>query len=148
MGIEIGHFALILACALAAISAAGGLLLWRSGNRLAAVLAQSAVLQFVLVAAAFVTVVQAFLTSDFSLALAANNSHSHKPVIFKISGVWGNHEGSLLLWILILVLFGALVAAFGRRLPPIFSIPSSGRRACSSPASEDLRFSPPIPSNA
>lgn len=117
MTIELGHFSLILACAIALGSALGGLVFWRRGERLAAVLAQSALLQFVLVAIAFATLVQAFAVSDFSLALAANNSHSLKPLIFKISGVWGNHEGSLVLWVLILVLFGALVAAFGRRLP-------------------------------
>ena len=117
MSIELGHFALILAFAIAAVSAAGGLWLWRRGERLAAVLAQGAILQFVLVAVAFLALIQAFIASDFSLALAANNSHSLKPLIFKISGVWGNHEGSMVLWILILVLFGALVAAFGRRLP-------------------------------
>ena len=117
MSIELGHFALILACALALGSALGGLLLWRRGQRLSQVLAQSAILQFVLVAIAFLAVIQAFVTSDFSLKLAADNSHSLKPLIFKISGVWGNHEGSLLLWIFILVLFGALVASFGRRLP-------------------------------
>jgi cytochrome c-type biogenesis protein CcmF len=117
VSIELGHFALILAFAIATVSALGGLMLWRRGERLASVLAQSALLQFVLVAVAFIALVQAFVTSDFSLALAARNSHSLKPLIFKISGVWGNHEGSLLLWILILVLFGGLVAAFGRRLP-------------------------------
>lgn len=117
VSIELGHFALILACAIAAVSALGGLLFWRNGQRLAQVLAQASILQFVLVAVAFLAVVQAFVTSDFSLKLAVDNSHSLKPLIFKISGVWGNHEGSLLLWILILVLFGALVAAFGRRLP-------------------------------
>ena len=117
MSIELGHFALILACALALGSALGGLLLWRHGQRLSQVLAQSAILQFVLVAIAFLAVIQAFVTSDFGLKLAADNSHSLKPLIFKISGVWGNHEGSLLLWIFILVLFGALVASFGRRLP-------------------------------
>jgi cytochrome c-type biogenesis protein CcmF len=117
VSIELGHFALILACAIALGSAVGGLLFWRSGQRLSQVLAQASILQFVLVAVAFLAVVQAFVVSDFSLKLAADNSHSLKPLIFKISGVWGNHEGSLLLWILILVLFGALVAAFGRRLP-------------------------------
>ncbi|MBD8065316.1 heme lyase CcmF/NrfE family subunit [Devosia sp. PTR5] len=117
MTIELGHFSLILAFAMATVSAMGGLLLWRRGERLAQVLAQASILQFVLVALAFLAVVQAFMTSDFSLKLAAENSHSLKPMIFKISGVWGNHEGSMLLWILILVLFGALVAAFGRRLP-------------------------------
>jgi cytochrome c-type biogenesis protein CcmF len=115
VSIELGHFALILAFAISAVSALGGL--WRRGENLAAVLAQASILQFVLVAVAFLAVVQAFVTSDFSLALAANHSHSLKPLIFKISGVWGNHEGSMLLWVLILVLFGALVAAFGRRLP-------------------------------
>jgi cytochrome c-type biogenesis protein CcmF len=117
MSIELGHFALILAFAIATVSAIGGLGLWRRGERLATVLSQAAILQFVLVAVAFLALVQAFVASDFSLALAANNSHSLKPLIFKISGVWGNHEGSMVLWILILVLFGALVAAFCRRLP-------------------------------
>ncbi len=117
VSIELGHFALILAFAIATVSALAGLLMWRSGQRLAQVLAQASILQFVLVAVAFLALVQAFVTSDFSLKLAVNNSHSLKPLIFKISGVWGNHEGSLLLWVLILVLFGSLVAAFGRRLP-------------------------------
>ena len=118
MSVELGHFSLILAFAIALVSAAGGLLLWRRGERLSMMMSQGSVLQFVLVAVAFVTLVHAFVVSDFSVALAANHSHSLKPLIFKISGVWGNHEGSLLLWILILVLFGALVAAFGRGLPP------------------------------
>ncbi|ODT72132.1 MAG: c-type cytochrome biogenesis protein CcmF [Pelagibacterium sp. SCN 63-23] len=117
MSIELGHFSLILGFAIALVSAFGGLVLWRRGERLALVLGQAAVLQFVLVAVAFLALVQAFIASDFSLALAANNSHSLKPLVFKISGVWGNHEGSMLLWVLILVLFGALVGAFGRRLP-------------------------------
>jgi cytochrome c-type biogenesis protein CcmF len=117
MSIELGHFALILAFAIATISTIGGFLFWRSGLRIAMVLSQSAVLQFILVAVAFGALIQAFITSDFSLALAVDNSHSLKPLIFKISGVWGNHEGSMLLWILILVAFGAMVAAFGRRLP-------------------------------
>src|SRR5690606_18146544 len=117
MSIELGHFSLILAFAIASVSALGGLLLWRRGATLASVLAQASILQFVLVAVAFLVVVQAFVASDFSLALAVNHSHSLKPLIFKISGVWGNHEGSMLLWVLILVLFGAMVAAFARRLP-------------------------------
>ncbi|WP_240232920.1 heme lyase CcmF/NrfE family subunit [Devosia lacusdianchii] len=117
MSIELGHFALILAFAVATVSAIGGYAFWRSGQRLALVLSQAAVLQFVLVAVAFAALIQAFVTSDFSLLLAVENSHSLKPLIFKISGVWGNHEGSMVLWILILVAFGAMVAAFGRRLP-------------------------------
>lgn len=117
MSIELGHFALILAFAIATISTVGGYLFWRTGQRISLVLGQAAVLQFVLVAVAFGALIQAFVTSDFSLLLAVNNSHSLKPLIYKISGVWGNHEGSLVLWIFILVSFGAMVAAFGRRLP-------------------------------
>ncbi len=117
VSIELGHFSLILAFAIAVGSALGGLLLWRRGERLAQVLGQAAILQMVLVAMAFLAVVQAFAVSDFSLALAANHSHSLKPLIFKISGVWGNHEGSMLLWVLILVIFGGMVALFGRDLP-------------------------------
>lgn len=117
MSIEIGHFALFLTASVATVAAIGGLLLWRSGARLASVMRRAALLQFILVAVSFVTIVQAFMVSDFSLRLAASHSHSLKPLIFKISGVWGNHEGSMLLWVLILVLFGALVAALGKRLP-------------------------------
>ena len=61
--------------------------------------------------------IQAFVVSDFSLMLAVEHSHSLKPLLFKISGVWGNHEGSMILWVTILVAFGAMVAAFGRTLP-------------------------------
>ncbi|MET3926164.1 cytochrome c-type biogenesis protein CcmF [Devosia sp. 2618] len=117
VSIELGHFALILAFVIATASTVGGYMYWRSGTRIALVLSQGAVLQFVLVAVAFAALIQAFVTSDFSLLLAVNNSHSLKPLIYKISGVWGNHEGSMVLWILILVAFGAMVAAFGRRLP-------------------------------
>ena len=74
-------------------------------------------LQFILVAAAFGALIQAFVTSDFSLALAYEHSHSLQPLLFKITSVWGNHEGSMVLWILILVLMGAAVAVFGRSLP-------------------------------
>ncbi len=117
MSIELGHFALILAVAIAAVSTVVGYAFWRQGERVAAYLQQGAVLQFLLVVAAFVTLIQAFVTSDFSLKLAAEHSHSDQPLIYKITGVWGNHEGSMVLWVMILVLMGAAVAAFGRRLP-------------------------------
>ena len=58
-----------------------------------------------------------YLRSDFSVANVFENSHSLKPLVYKITGVWGNHEGSMLLWVLILSLFGGLVAAFGGNLP-------------------------------
>ncbi|MEX2326796.1 MAG: cytochrome c biogenesis protein CcsA, partial [Pseudomonadales bacterium] len=117
MSIELGHFALILACAMAAVSAVVGLALWRTGGRVALYLRQGAILQFLLVAAAFAALIQAFVTSDFSLDLAWQHSHSDQPLIYRITGVWGNHEGSMVLWVLILAALGAAVAAFGRRLP-------------------------------
>jgi cytochrome c-type biogenesis protein CcmF len=78
---------------------------------------QAAILQFLLVAAAFGALIQAFVVSDFSLKLAFENAHSLQPMLYKVTSVWGNHEGSMLLWVLILVGFGAAVAAFGRNLP-------------------------------
>jgi len=62
----------------------------------------------------------AFITSDFTVRLVALNSHSLKPMIYKISGVWGNHEGSMLLWVLILALFGACAGWFGNNLTQSF----------------------------
>jgi cytochrome c-type biogenesis protein CcmF len=58
------------------------------------------------------------VTSDFSLNLVVANSHTDKPMLYKVTGVWGNHEGSMLLWVLILTLFGAMAAWFGSNLPP------------------------------
>jgi cytochrome c-type biogenesis protein CcmF len=74
-------------------------------------------LQLVLIAASFAALTWAFVVSDFSLAVVVSNSHTAKPMLYKISGVWGNHEGSLLLWVLILAVYGAAVAAFGGGLP-------------------------------
>ena len=73
--------------------------------------------QFVFVALAFAALAEAHLRSDFSVLNVAENSHSAMPAIYKFSGVWGSHEGSMLLWSLILSVFGALVAVFGRPLP-------------------------------
>ena len=118
MIVEIGHYALTLALALALIQAI--VPLWGARLRdasLGAVAAPAALGQFAAVAASFAALVYAHLDSDFSVANVAENSHSAMPTIYKISGVWGNHEGSMLLWVLILAAFGALVAAFGRSLP-------------------------------
>ena len=115
---ETGHYALVLALALAILQST--LPLWGARTRDAALMGLAsplAVAQLVLVALAFAALTHAYVTSDFSLLNVVENSHSMKPLIYKISGVWGNHEGSLLLWVLILVLFGALVAVFGRNLP-------------------------------
>ncbi|RYE11168.1 MAG: heme lyase CcmF/NrfE family subunit [Hyphomicrobiales bacterium] len=117
MAIELGHFALILAVAISAISAVAGLWGWNRSERVALFLRQGAVLQFLLVAAAFAALIQAFVVSDFSLAIAYQHSHSAQPLLFKITSVWGNHEGSLVLWVLILVGMGVAVAMFGNNLP-------------------------------
>jgi len=78
---------------------------------------RTAKLQFVLLALSFAALTATFITSDFSVKLAASHSHSMKPFLYKISGVWGNHEGSILLWTLMLALYGALIPVFGKHLP-------------------------------
>ena len=118
MIVEIGHFALILACFVALVQAV--LPMWGAQRGVASLIAlarPAAQTQFLLVLAAFLVLVQAFLASDFSVVVVQQNSHSLKPLLYKITGVWGNHEGSMVLWVLILTLFGALVATFGRNLP-------------------------------
>jgi len=118
MIVELGHFALILALMVAVVQAV--LPLWGAQARNGALMAlagPAAVAQFLLVAAAFGVLTWAFVVSDFSLAVVTANSHTLKPMLYKISGVWGNHEGSLLLWVLILALFGASAAWFGQNLP-------------------------------
>ncbi len=116
---EVGHFALVLALILAIvqstlplIGAQRNIVPWIAAAR------PIAIGQFAFVALAFSALTYAFVVSDFSVANVARNSHSAKPLLYKISGVWGNHEGSLLLWIMILSVFGAAVAAFGSNLPP------------------------------
>ncbi len=117
MTIELGHFAFVLATAIALVTAVLGIVFWRNTPWVHRFTGQAAILQFVLVGIAFATLIQAFATSDFSLALAFENSHSQQPMLYRITSVWGNHEGSILLWILILTLFGGAVAVFGRNLP-------------------------------
>ncbi|MCA1284638.1 heme lyase CcmF/NrfE family subunit [Salipiger bermudensis] len=116
---ELGHFALILAALVACVQAVvpmiGAHKRWPGWM---AVAEPAATAQFLLVLISFAALTHAFVTSDFSLRLVVMNSHSAKPMLYKISGVWGNHEGSMLLWVLILALFGALAAWFGGNLPP------------------------------
>ena len=116
---EIGHFALALAAAIALMQAVVPMV--GAARRDAAMMATAspaALVQFGVLGVSFAALMHAYLTSDFSVVNVIQNSHSLKPVLYKISGVWGNHEGSLLLWVLVLALFGALVAVFGRNLPP------------------------------
>ena len=111
---ETGHYALILALGVAIVQTLLPLIGARYRDpQLAAVAAPAAQMQFVLVAIAFIALTVAYVTSDFSVANVWQNSHSAKPLLYKISGVWGNHEGSMILWVLILTLFGAAVATFG-----------------------------------
>ncbi|MDI1284134.1 MAG: heme lyase CcmF/NrfE family subunit [Reyranella sp.] len=115
---ELGHFALILALAVALVQGTLPLLgAARGDDRLMALGRTAALTQALLVIVAFGALTQAYVTSDFSVANVVANSHSAKPLLYKISGVWGNHEGSMLLWALILALFGAAVAIFGAGLP-------------------------------
>lgn len=115
---EIGHYALVLALALALIQASVPILGARlRDNVLMGVAEPTALAQFAFVAIAFAALTAAYVGSDFSVVNVFENSHSAKPLIYKISGVWGNHEGSMLLWVLILSIFGALVAVFGGNLP-------------------------------
>src|SRR5665213_1625577 len=118
MIVEAGHYALVLAFALALFNSV--IPFWgirTRDDRLMATAPSVALVQFFFVAFAFGALVYAHVTSDFSALNVVENSHSAKPLIYKIAGVWGNHEGSMLLWVSILALFGGLVAAFGNNLP-------------------------------
>ncbi|HEY0438108.1 MAG TPA: heme lyase CcmF/NrfE family subunit, partial [Phenylobacterium sp.] len=115
---EIGLYALVLALVLATIQACIPLIgAARGDTRLMGVGRQAALGQFVFIATAFFVLMHAYVVSDFTVLNVAQNSHTAKPMLYKVAGVWGNHEGSLVLWVLILALFGAGVALFGRNLP-------------------------------
>ncbi|HEY4920760.1 MAG TPA: heme lyase CcmF/NrfE family subunit [Xanthobacteraceae bacterium] len=115
---ELGHFALVLALAIALVQSTVPLYGARTGDAaLMGVAAPTALAQFVFVAMSFAALVACYVTSDFSVATVFENSHSSMPLIYKFTSVWGNHEGSMLLWVLILTVFGALVAAFGNNIP-------------------------------
>ncbi len=115
---ETGHFALSLALMVALVQGILPLAGAARGHGAWMALARPAAqIQFVLIVVAFAALTWGFVVSDFSLAVVARHSHSAKPMIYKITGVWGNHEGSMLLWVLILAVFGAAVATFGRNLP-------------------------------
>jgi cytochrome c-type biogenesis protein CcmF len=112
---EIGQLALCLALALALMEAIAGLAGAGAANVLARrVASSSAAGLLVFVGLAFGALTYASIVSDFSILNVAQNSHTLKPMIYKISGVWGNHEGSMLLWVLVLAIYSAAVA-FSRR---------------------------------
>jgi len=115
---ELGHYALVLALGLALVQACVPIVGARKNDPvLMAVAGPTAVGQFCFIAIAFAALTICYVRSDFSVVNVFENSHSAKPLIYKITGVWGNHEGSMLLWVLILSIFGALVALFGGNLP-------------------------------
>ena len=119
MIVEIGHFALALALALSLVQAVMPAWAARSGDMALRQAAGYAALgAFGCVLLAFCALTWAHVTSDFSVLNVVENSHTTKPLIYKLSGVWGNHEGSMLLWVLILTLFGALVAVSHTSVPP------------------------------
>src|SRR3954451_10090764 len=115
---EIGHYALVLALGLALIQSVVPIVgAWLRDDTLTGVAGPTALAQFAFVAVAFVALTACYVTSDFSVTNVFENSHSAMPLVYKFTSVWGNHEGSMLLWVLILSLFGALVASFGGNLP-------------------------------
>ena len=118
MIVELGHFALVLAFAVAVYQTIVPLYgAMRGDQQLMNEAPAAAIAQFVLVAAAFGALVWAYLQSDFSVLNVWANSHTAKPLLYKITGVWSNHEGSMLLWVSILSLFGMAVAVFSGNLP-------------------------------
>jgi len=118
---ELGHFALILALVLSLVQAVVPLIgARRNSMALMAVGRPAAQGQFFFILFSYVCLTWAFITSDFSVQLAASNSHAETPIMYKITGVWGNHEGSLLLWAMSLSLWTVAVTVFSRHLPDAF----------------------------
>jgi len=118
MLVEIGHFALVLAMLVALVQGVVPLLGASVRSRALMDLARpAALLQFGLVALAFAVFMHAHIISDFSVRNVFENSHTAKPMLYKVTGVWGSHEGSMMLWVFMLTLFGGLVAGLGRTLP-------------------------------
>ncbi|MDH3664529.1 MAG: heme lyase CcmF/NrfE family subunit, partial [Alphaproteobacteria bacterium] len=118
---ELGHYALVLALGLAIVQSTFPF--WgaqKNDAQLMALGPSAAIGQFVFMLLAFAALIHAFVISDFSVLNVAMNSHSSKPMVYKVAASWGNHEGSMVLWILILAFYGALVAMFGKNLPPAF----------------------------
>lgn len=115
---ETGQICLILALMLSFLQAVTGLLGARSDEwRLMAFSERSAIAQMIFCVLAFGCLAASFVNSDFSVRLVALHSHTTKPLIYKFSGTWANHEGSMLLWVMLIAIFGAMMVMFGRSLP-------------------------------
>ena len=119
MIVELGHFVLVLGLMVALFQATVPMVgAARADRQWMAFAGPAAMVQAALAIASFSALTYAYVVSDFSVLNVVANSHSQKPMLYKISGVWGNHEGSMMLWVLILALYGLAVAVFGRNLPP------------------------------
>src|SRR5271168_2458148 len=115
---ELGQYALMLALGLALIQGTMPIVGTRTNDPvLMSIAAPAAIAQFVFVALAFGALGYCYVTSDFSVLNVYENSNSQMPLIYRLTSIWGNHEGSMMLWVSILAFFGALVAAFGNNLP-------------------------------
>lgn len=118
MSAELGHFAIIIAFLVSAVQSVAGYAGASRGREAWMEIApRAAMTQFILLFLAGAALIRAFVLSDFSLDIVVANSHIDKPLLYKVAGSWGNHEGSMLMWALILALYGALFALFSRRLP-------------------------------
>jgi cytochrome c-type biogenesis protein CcmF len=116
---EIGHYALVLALAIALTQAIVPMVGAARRNPAMMEMARSSALaQFGAIAIAFLALMYAYVVSDFTVLNVVQNSHSAKPLLYKLTGPWGNHEGSLVLWVFMLAAFGGAVALFGGNLPP------------------------------
>ncbi len=115
---ELGHYALMLAFGVALIQGTMPIVGARSNDPvLMSMAAPAALAQFAFVAIAFLALAECYVVSDFSVLNVYENSNTTMPLIYRLTSVWGNHEGSMMLWVSILVFFGALVALFGGNLP-------------------------------
>src|SRR5258707_7737013 len=118
MLVEIGHFALRLALAVRGVQGVVPLIgAPRRSRPLMDLAPSAALLQLGLVALSFAVFMHAHIVSDFSVRNVFENSNTAKPMLYKVTGVWGSHEGSMMLWVFMLTLFGGLVAGLGRSLP-------------------------------
>ncbi len=117
---ELGHYALMLALGLALIQGIMPVVGTRTNDPvLMSIAAPAALAQFAFVAIAFTALAVSYVTSDFSVLNVYENSNTQMPLIYRLTSIWGNHEGSMMLWVSILTFFGALVAAFGANLPAV-----------------------------
>ena len=115
---ETGQILLLLAFSLSALQGVFGIYGAHALNgRLMQFADRAALAQALFLVTAFVALAMLFMASDFSVSLVAQHSNTMKPWLYKLSGTWGNHEGSMLLWVMIVAVFGGAMALFGQALP-------------------------------